>query len=325
MSADEPQTSGLLFLGRLAGGLVHEIKNPLSTLSNDFLRYAGMRRLDRKPCDLRTVVRELADFVGPGFRRDGIELVVDVPSVDVELDAPLFKNSNKPIAELINDIPNLKKSGIDRAKAKAELLNSPIFRELVISADGRTTALLLGLVEEKRYNKLLQSRNELRSKKRKSGLTTKEKEALERINIEYDQAHDALSEQRHLSVGHIRDILKTYREHGVLHLGGVPMITDDMVTFVRNDLIVFGGGVFIFLVLVLTLIFREFLWIVLPLLSCGYAGLIMMGVLGFAGWKVTVISSNFLALMLIITISMNIHLIVRYRQLNRDNPDEDQV
>jgi signal transduction histidine kinase len=131
VSADEPQTSGLLFLGRLAGGLVHEIKNPLSTLSinlsllkedlaalcpdahgvhhrvetiekevsrldavlNDFLRYAGMRRLDRKPCDLRTVVRELADFVGPGFRRDGIELEVDVPSVQVELDAPLFKQA----------------------------------------------------------------------------------------------------------------------------------------------------------------------------------------------------------------------------------------
>jgi predicted RND superfamily exporter protein len=51
----------------------------------------------------------------------------------------------------------------------------------------------------------------------------------------------------------------------------------------------------------------------------------MMGVLGFAGWKVTVISSNFLALMLIVTISMNIHLIVRYRELIRDHPDNDQL
>ncbi len=66
-------------------------------------------------------------------------------------------------------------------------------------------------------------------------------------------------------------------------------------------------------------------WIVLPLLSCFYAGLIMIGVLGLFGWMVTVISSNFLALMLIITISMNIHLIVRYLQLHRDYPDDDQL
>ena len=256
--------------------------------------------------------------------RGELKKVSSVDSVFTILDAPLFKSSDAPFAILINDIPNLEKPGIDRAKAKAELINSPIYRELIISADGGTTALLLRLVEEKRYNRLLKSRNELRSKQRNAGLSGKEKQTLKRINIEYDQAHEALSEQRHLGIRHIRDIIKSHRKEGVLYLGGVPMITDDMVTFVRNDLIVFGGGVFLFLVIVLTVIFREFRWIVLPLLSCGYAGLIMMGVLGFAGWKVTVISSNFFALMLIITISMNIHLIVRYRQLSHDKPGEDQ-
>ena len=130
------------------------------------------------------------------------------------------------------------------SKAKDELLNSPIYRELIVSADGRTTALLLGLVEDQeQYNSLLQSRNELRAKKRNTGLSVKETQTLERINTEYDQAHEALNEQRHLDVAHIRDIIEPYRQHGVLYLGGVPMITDDMVTFVRNDLIVFGGGV----------------------------------------------------------------------------------
>ena len=115
-----------------------------------------------------------------------------------------------------------------------------------------------------------------------------------------------------------------YKNDAVLYLGGVPMITDDMISFVRNDLMVFGGGVALFLVLVLTIIFRELRWVVLPLLSCFYAGLTMIGLLGFMGWKVTVISSNFLALMLILTISMNIHLIVRYRQLARDFHDRTQ-
>ena len=257
--------------------------------------------------------------------RGELKKVTSVDTVFTILDAPLFKSSDVPFTEMINDPPSLEKPGVDRGKAKDELLNSPIYRELIVSVDGRTTALLLGLVEDQQYNSLLQSRNELRAKQRNTGLSVKETQTLERINTEYDQAHEALNEQRHLDVAHIRDIIKPYRRHGVLYLGGVPMITDDMVTFVRNDLIVFGGGVLVFLIIVLTAIFRELRWIVLPLLSCFYAGLIMVGVLGLIGWKVTVISSNFLALMLIITISMNIHLIVRYRQLNRDHPGDDQL
>ena len=257
--------------------------------------------------------------------REELKKVGSVDTVFTILDAPLFNSSNESIEEMIEDMPSLEKPGIDRAKAKDELINSPIYRELIISGDGRTTALLLGMVNNQRYNSLLTSRNELRDKRRDTGLTDKEAQTLAGITAEYDQAHDALNEQRHLDVAQIRDIIEPYRQHGVLYLGGVPMITDDMVTFVRNDLIVFGGGVLAFLIIVLTVIFREVRWIALPLVNCFYAGTIMIGVLGLIGWKVTVISSNFLALMLIITISMNIHLIVRYRQLNRDYPDDDQV
>ena len=257
--------------------------------------------------------------------RDDLKKVASVESVFTILDAPLFKNANIPIQDMIDNIPSLEKPGVDRDKARDELVKSPLYRDLIISADGRTAALLLGLVEDERYNRLLKSRNELRDRRRVAGLSASEKKALERVTADYEKAHEAVNERRHRDVALIRDIIKPYREHGVLHLGGVPMITDDMITFVRNDLIVFGGGVLVFLIIVLTAIFRRLLWIVLPLLSCFFASLIMIGVLGLIGWKVTVISSNFLALMLIITISMNIHLIVRYRQLNRDRPDDDQL
>ena len=257
--------------------------------------------------------------------REELRKVASVDTVFTIIDAPLLKSSDQSFVEMINDIPSLEKPGIDRNRAKEELLNSPIYRELIISADGRTTALILGLVEDPGYNSLAQSRNELRAKKRNAGLSNEESQTLKRIESEYVQARDALSEQRHTDIAEIRVIVERYRGQGELYLGGVPMITDDMVTFVRNDLIVFGGGVLAFLIIVLTIIFRKPRWIVLPLLSCFYAGLIMMGVLGVSGWSVTVISSNFFALMLIITISMNIHLIVRYRQLRRDHPDDDQL
>ena len=257
--------------------------------------------------------------------REELKKVASVKTVFTILDAPLFNSSDQDIEAMLNDMPSLEKPGIERAKAKDELVNSPIYRDLIVSADGRTTALLLEMAPNEQFNRLFKSRSELRAKKRETGLSIEETQTLKRISAEYDQAHEALNEQRHLDIVHIREIIEPYRQHGTLHLGGLPMITDDMVTFVRNDLTVFGGGVLAFLIIILTAIFRKVRWIVLPLLSCFYAGLIMIGVLGLFGWMVTVISSNFLALMLIITISMNIHLIVRYLQLHRDHPDDDQL
>ena len=257
--------------------------------------------------------------------RGELKKITSVESVFTILDAPLFSSSDADIQEMIRDMPSLEKPGIDRARAKKELINSSIYRDLIVSADGRTAAMLLGLVEDKKYNRLLKSRDALRAKKRNTGLSTEEMQALKRVTAEYDQVNEARNEKRHLDIANIRKIIEPYRQHGRLNLGGLPMITDYMVTFVRNDLIVFGGGVLAFLIFILTAIFRQIRWIVLPLLSCFYSALIMIGVLGLIGWKVTVISSNFLALMLIITISMNIHLIVRYLQLHRDNPGDDQL
>jgi Predicted exporters of the RND superfamily len=175
------------------------------------------------------------------------------------------------------------------------------------------------------YKKIRDLRIKLRAKNSREGLTKEEKRRFHEVDRVYRDIHDKINVQRHQEVKQIRSVLKGFRSNATVYLGGVPMITDDMVTFVRNDLIIFGGGVLIFLIIVLFFIFRDLSWMVLPLLSCFYSGSVMIGLLGLIGWNVTVISSNFLALMLIITISMNIHLIVRYRQLVIDYPDKDQM
>ncbi|MBT4888730.1 MAG: MMPL family transporter, partial [Rhodospirillales bacterium] len=257
--------------------------------------------------------------------REELKVVSSVETVFTILDAPLFSSSDADIQEMIKDMPSLEKPDIDRARAREELVNSPIYRDLIVSADGRTAAIVLGLAENEEYKRLLKSRNELREKKRNEGLSTEEADNLERISTEYDHVQQTINKQHHLDIAQIRKIIEPYRQYGELYLGGLPMITDDMITFVGNDLTVFGAGVLAFLILILTVIFRKLRWVVLPLLSCFYSGLIMIGVLGLMDWKVTVISSNFLALMLIITISMNIHLIVRYLQLHKDHPDHDQL
>ena len=98
------------------------------------------------------------------------------------------------------------------------------------------------------------------------------------------------------------------------------MIADDMMSYIKSDILVFGVGVFIFIVLTLWLIFKNIKWVAMPLLGCATSVIIMIGLLGLLGWKVTVISSNFIALMLILNMAMNIHLTVRYLQLKKEFP-----
>ena len=94
-----------------------------------------------------------------------------------------------------------------------------------------------------------------------------------------------------------------------------------MMNYIKNDIIVFGIGVFIFIILTLWFIFRNLKWVVMPLLGCVTSVIIMVGLLGLIGWKVTVISSNFIALMLILNMAMNIHVTVRFLQLKKDFPE----
>ena len=122
----------------------------------------------------------------------------------------------------------------------------------------------------------------------------------------------------------IRDVISKYSEGAKIYLGGIPMIADDMMTFIKSDIVVFGLGVFIFIILTLWIIFKNLRWVAVPLIGCIVSVLCMIGLLGFLGWKVTVISSNFIALMLILNMAMNIHVTVRYLQIRKEFKDNDQ-
>ena len=260
-----------------------------------------------------------------GLLRDRLRGAPGVESVTSILDVPLLDNvDGVSLAAVADNIRTLEDSATDPARARAELIASPVFGEVIVSADARTAALLLTMKGDEAYRALLAKRNRLlieQSAEELDDAGRAEVDAeMEGIEPFYESAKRRVTASRRAEIAAIRSVLAEFANAGTLHLGGVPMIADDMITFVRNDLVVFGIGVAVFLVIVLGLIFGEARWVVLPLAGCFYAGLLMIGMLGLVGWKVTVISSNFLALMLILTISMNIHLTVRYRQLHRDFP-----
>ena len=226
--------------------------------------------------------------------KSNIENLNWVHSVITILDIPLLKNSNKPLIDRIQNYSTLNTEGVNKELGFKEILNSPVFKNFVISEDGKTSGIIVYI---KKNNK-----NDFKN------------------NEELEQYKDKIKKQNHQNILEIREVIKNFSQDSKIHLGGVPMIADDMMTFIKNDIVVFGLGVLLFIIVTLWFVFRKLIWIIIPISSCFFSVIIMMGFLGLLGWKVTVISSNFIALMLILTMAMNIHMSTRFLQIKKQFP-----
>lgn len=264
----------------------------------------------------RATLTRLATLKAELAKVDSVESVFSV------LDVPLLTSTGISLSELSANVPTLTtNTDSDLALVKDEITSSPIFRNLILSEDGNTTAMQLNLKSDNNYDTKHAARAKLRLLETERPLTPGEKTQLEIANRDFDAVRSEFNQKRHEDIAEIRTILTSYKENAELHLGGVPMIADDMTTYIARDLVTFGTGVVLFILATLAIIFRRIRWVLLPVASCLFAGLTVAGLLGLIGWKVTVISSNFLSLMFIITMSMNIHLVVRFRQLKIDHPE----
>ena len=264
--------------------------------------------------------------------KNSLENLGWVNNVITVLDVPLLKNNDDPLAERIKNFKTLSGADVDLDRGFEEIINSPIYKDFVISNDGKTSGILVYIKPDKKLAELIDIKNAYIERKNKGKLTSTEKTAYKNHLKKYDSYKKLSNKRNHENINEIRKIIKDHPSPGkvrknssdiypIIHLGGVPMIADDMMTFIKNDIVVFGAGVFLFIVCTLWFVFRSLLWVLMPLLSCFFSVLIMVGFLGLVGWKVTVISSNFIALMLILTMAMNIHISVRYLQFRKENPD----
>ena len=249
-----------------------------------------------------------------------LKTIQRVESVITILDVPLIDSPPVTLSELQDKILTLESPETDQILAKQELLSSPLYKNLLISSDGKMTAIQVNFKRDLIYLKLRERRNQLREKQLEDNLTASEKDELKVVSIEFEQHNTSLQHQEHNDIAQVRGIMSQHKDRAKLFLGGIPMITSDSIDFIRHDLMTFGIGVLIFLVVLLTIIFYQPRWIILPMITCGVAGLFMIGFLGWVNWPVTVVSSNFISLMLIITLSLMVHLIVRYRELQVENP-----
>ena len=222
-----------------------------------------------------------------------------VHSVITLLDIPLLDNSDAPLQERLESFKTLKDEKVDRVRGFNEILNSPVFRNFVISEDGKTSGIIVNIKQN-------QTQENIQNLSKK----------------EIEKYKDQIKKKNHQNILEIRQVIDSYGDVGRIYLGGIPMIADDMMTFIKSDIIVFGIGVLLFIILTLWYIFRKIIWIIVPISSCLFSVIIMVGLLSLLGWKVTVISSNFIALMLILTMAMNIHISTRFLQLKKDLPSK---
>jgi uncharacterized protein len=248
-----------------------------------------------------------------------VEAVSGVASVFSILDAPLLRRANADLSELAEQIVTVADPEADLDAAREELSASPVFSDLLVSRDGSTTALRIDIAPDTELDRLWQRRNELRQI---SNPTAEQTAELRGVNSAYRDRRQVFLAERDALIANIRAIRDRHGDDAELYLGGVPMIAADMIEYVRSDVVVFGGGAGVLIVIMLWLFFRRLRWIVLPLATSAVTIGLVTGWLGLIEQPVTVISSNFISLLAIITISLTIHLIVRYRELSALEPEQ---
>ena len=249
-----------------------------------------------------------------------IEKLSWVDSVITVIDVPLLKSTDENLMERLKNYKTLAYPEIDRSRGFEEIINSPIYKDYVISKDGKTSGIVVYLKKDERLSEYIKVKEKYYNQSVEVGLTQDEKISYKAFLKKYEEYKNLYNTRNHQNISEIRDVINKYGENANIHLGGIPMIADDMMSFIKNDIIVFGIGVFFFIVLTLWFIFRNLKWVLMPLFGCVTSVILMIGLLGLIGWKVTVISSNFIALMLILNMAMNIHVTVRFLQFRKEFP-----
>jgi predicted RND superfamily exporter protein len=256
--------------------------------------------------------------------RDELRALDTVEGVISILDVPLIDSPRVTISQLQEYVPILENPEVSRELARRELRTSPIYSNLLLSPDGETTSLLVSFRVDPEFRRLNEERDALREKMLTSELSSEEERRKDELSAEILEMRRSLMDSQQEDIRRVRKILDEHRDLGEIHIGGLPMIVSDMIDYIRNDILVFGSGIVAILIVLLSLIFGRPRWVVVAMLCCASSAIIMTGFLGLVRWPVTVVSSNYVALMLIFSLSLTVHLIQRYRELHNEHPDQEQ-
>ncbi len=273
--------------------------------SSDFLVIAFTPNKDIFTIETVSLLKNLVDDLK---KVNGIKNVLSL------FDVPLLKYSEQSISELAENVVTLSTENVNLNKAKYEFETNEVYRGLLISEDLKTIAFQMSLDQNKEYQKLISERYELLDQKN-SIEDELFKTNLEILDLRIDEQKRINLSNEAILINKVREITNKYKDKGEIFLGGGAMIAHDTIKMIQQDLFTFGVAVFFMFVLILSLIFKQFRWVAIPLISACLSALFTTGLISWMGWKVTVVSANFIALLMIIGISLTVHLVVRYREI----------
>jgi uncharacterized protein len=257
--------------------------------------------------------------------RDALLAVERVEEVTTLLDVPILDGLEVSLTDLPTDPDELTCDGPDRVTDCRRAVDSDLYRNLLVSPDGTTSGIRVILRQDERYRSLQRARDELRIKDQSEGLGPTERREMAELDQRIAERGAILREQEATAIAEVRTVLEAFRDEATIHLGGVPMIAVDSIAFIRADLVNFGAAVAGFIVLILFIAFHRPRWVLLPVATCAATVISMIGLLGLLGWPVTVVSSNFISLLLILNLALVVHLIVRFRELHDLHPEADKL
>ncbi len=254
-----------------------------------------------------------------------LKKVPNIQSVMSILNIPLLQSPIVPLSNLIEKVDTLEtKSDPNMAMVKHELLTSPLYKDIFVSQDFKTTAIVIEIKNDDRFDALLTKRNKLFNKKREGTLTVSEEKEISNVIEEFKKYRDKEREATHNQIKQIRAIVAKYQSKGDMFIGGVTMISNDIIGFVQSDLKSYGVLLIVMLMVVLWFVFGKLRWVVISIAVSLFSIVATAGVLGIFGFEVTVVSSNFIAIQLITTMSIIIYLVVRYREIHLKYPKSTQ-
>ena len=220
------------------------------------------------------------------------------------IDAPIFFLNNTSLSNLnANNLENLRNTNLKIDDVVEEFIKNPIYLDQIVNKEANVFSVIIYL---NKNMELITAKEDFKK------LLISKKEYL-KIKTLNDRERTTL-------INNLRNIINEADNKNTYYLGGVEMIASDVISFVKNDILIFSLSVVLIIIFVLFFIFRQIKWVFLCLLSSAYSVIIIFGVLGLTQIEVTAISSNFSALIFILSISMNIHIINYYRlQDNQKN------
>ena len=186
-----------------------------------------------------------------------IEKLTWVDSVITIIDVPLLKSTDEGLMERLKNYKTLAYPEIDRERGFDEIINSPIYKNYVISEDGRTSGIVVYLKKDERLTEYIKIKDKYFNQQNETGLTKEEKINYKKFIREYEGYKNLYNTRNNQNITEIREVIGKYGDNAKIHLGGIPMIANDMMSYIKSDIVVFGIGVFVFIVLTLWFIFRN--------------------------------------------------------------------